>query len=86
MSNRRHELIKGHRSEVTHGYEERLAKYYIAIIDSETNSDTRIYLDKDDFELFAHTMLNSLKDKENVVTQQSKKRESEGVNKEERED
>ncbi len=64
MSNK-DDLIHGHQSQVIHGYQKNLDKYYIEIIDFETNTDTRIYLDKEDFEMFAHSMLNSIRNEKN---------------------
>jgi len=74
MSNK-DDLIRGHHSQIIHGYEEKLDKYYIEIIDFETDTDTRIYLDKEDFEMFAHSMLNSIRNEKSDTTQSIGERE-----------
>jgi hypothetical protein len=58
--NNHQDLTYGHSSEVNHGYEESIDKYYIEIIDNETRENMKVYLDKEDFQMFACSMINSI--------------------------
>ena len=54
------DLTYGHISDVNHGYEEIIDKYYIEIIDNETGESMKVYLDKEDFQMFACSMIISI--------------------------
>lgn len=62
---KKHELIFGQDARIDHGYNERLDKYFIQITSNETDKNTIIYLDKDVFVFFAHSMIDSITDQDN---------------------
>ena len=54
-----------HHSELRSGYNDKIGKYFIDIIDIETAEFSRAYLDEIDFLLFAGQIIEMVKKKKN---------------------
>lgn len=52
------------RIEMRHGYNIREKKYYVQLIDVDTQDNMKVYLDAEDFRDFAETMIDNVKVRE----------------------